>query len=351
MPSHSDLHSKASIGPSGKLRIGYVSLTDAAPLIVAREYGLFTRHGLDVHLSRELGWGTIRDKIAYGELEAAHAPAGLLFSLLAGTHAPAIDVRSLMLLNRQGNAITLSKRLWHKGVRDGATLRQFIRRESPRKIVLAVVAWHSTHHHLLWDWLLRSGIQPDREICIIVVPPPLVGEHMRAGHIDGFCAGEPWNSCAVLRGDGWIAATSHDIAPHHPEKILLAPAAHIDADPGRSSALRTALLEACERCDRPDFRPELSLLLQRLLFPGLSVEMVDNALTGPCDLGAGAFSTPAAFHIFHAHQANTPDPAHGEWLLHRLESTRILRLPPDKRAHALSAFLGTPIHPPATSIS
>lgn len=327
----------------GQLRLGYVSLIDAAPLIVAQELGFFKKHRVSVRLSRELGWGTIRDKIVYGELDAAHAPGGLLVSLLAGSHAPPIDVRALMLLNLQGNAITLSKKLWQKGAHDGGSLKKIIRSEAPRKLVFAVVAWYSTHHHLLRNWLKEHGIDADRQVRIIVLPPPLVGEHLRAGQIDGFCAGEPWNSAAALEGEGWIAATSRDLAPLHPEKILLAPAATMEERPAEFVALREALLEACAFCERSENRPRLAEILHREVFPSLSIEVIRNSLIGPCDLGAGRFSEPSAFHVFQSKDANRTTPQQAMWLLDQLEACRVIvRLTPAQRRHAVAAYLNHP---------
>lgn len=337
------MQGKPSSGAQGRLRIGYVPLTDAAPLIVARERGFFEKHGVAVQLCRELGWGTIRDSLIYGELDAVHAPAGLLFSLLAGTrNSPPTNVRALMLLNLQGNAITLSKKLWQKGAHDGSSLKRVLQAEAPRKPVFAVVAWYSTHHHLLRTWLEQSGIDPDKQVRIVVLPPPLVGEHLRGGQIDGFCVGEPWNSAAVMQGDGWIAATSRDLAPQHPEKALLVSSRLMEERSAQLQAVKAAVLEACIFCEQPENRPELAELLHRRLFPSLSREIIANALTGPCDMGAGRLSDPSAFHIFHSKDANRPSTRQAMWLLEKLEACRALTLTPAQRKQAVAAFINDP---------
>ncbi|MES2706510.1 MAG: CmpA/NrtA family ABC transporter substrate-binding protein [Verrucomicrobiota bacterium] len=333
---------RARISQNATLRLGFVPLTDAAPLIVARELGLFAKHGVNVELSRELGWGTVRDKMVYGELDAAHAPGGLLFSLLAGTHSAAVKVRALMLLSKQGNAITLSRRLWEKGAHDGKSLKKIIRVESPRLPVFAVVAWYSTHHHLLRLWLRESGIDPDRQARITVLPPPLVGEHMRAGLIDGFCVGEPWNSAAVLQGDGWIAATSRDLAPGHPEKILFAQAGLMDSRPDDFNALRAALKEACAWCGPAENRPALAAMLKEQVFPSLSVEIVRNALVGPCDLGAGVFAESPAFHLFAAGEEADTTVDQALWILKPLEEGHLRKLSSGQRMAAIAAYLNQP---------
>src|SRR3954469_13991682 len=136
------------------LRIGFLALTDAAPFAVAEHFGLFTRHGLNVELRREIGWATIREKIIYGELAAAHAPAPMLWSAQLGLGCPPCEVLTALVLSLHGNALTLSTALWNAGVRDGATLRQHARTERVRRpLTFGVVFRFSSHHLLLLDWL------------------------------------------------------------------------------------------------------------------------------------------------------------------------------------------------------
>src|SRR5687767_12894010 len=114
-------HSESARGARA-LRIGFLALTDAAPFIVAQELGFFARQNLPVELHREIGWATIREKIVYGELDAAHAPAPMLWSVQLGLGCPPCDVLTALVLNLHGNAITLSRALWEAGVRDAASL-------------------------------------------------------------------------------------------------------------------------------------------------------------------------------------------------------------------------------------
>ena len=129
----------------GAFRIGYVPLIDAAPLLVAEALGLYSKWGVAVSLSAELGWGSIREKLVYGELEAAHAPGPLLFSILLGTHSRPCGVTTDLVLSLQGNAITLSRRFWDRGVRDARTFRLLVRGEAPHRPAFAVVARFSSH--------------------------------------------------------------------------------------------------------------------------------------------------------------------------------------------------------------
>lgn len=325
----------------GDFRIGYVPLIDAAPLLVAEERGLFRKAGLDVRLSAELGWGSIREKIVYDELDAAHAPGGLLFSILLGTLTRPRPVSTDLVINLGGNAITLSRRFWEKGVRDAASLRLTLRGEAPRRPTFAVASAHSSHPFLLREWLRSCGLHPDRDVRTVVLPPPLVGEHLRAGLIDGFCVGEPWNSQAALAGDGWIIATSGSIAPNHPEKVLMMRDSVRAKAPGACQALRAALIKACKFCDDPANRPAVAQLLhERRIFPGLSEDTLRNSLVGPFQTGVPKSSDlPGDLFRFYRGSANAATHDRAEWCLDALAESNPAPLDSDARRLCFDAFL------------
>jgi len=323
---------------AGLLRIGYVPLIDAAPLLVAQEMGFFEKAGLKVRLDRELGWGSIREKIAYGEIEAAHAPGGLLFSILCGTHSITRAVSTDLVLNLQGNAITLSRRLWEKGVRDTASLKQLIASERPKRLTFACVSHFSSHSYLLRQWLSAGHINPDRDIRIVFLPPALVGEHMNEGHIDGFCVGEPWNSAAVLDGDGWIVATSATLAPGHPEKVLIIGDELRRERHEEYAALRQAILSACRFCDTPQGRSELvELFHARNIFP-LSKKVLANSLIGPLQKGAEQPPETASLFYFFKEEANRATHERALWTLETLESSSGISMDGGQRRACLNSF-------------
>jgi len=324
------------------VRLGFVPLADAAPLLVARSTGLFEKAGLNVRLEAELGWGTIREKIARGELDAAHALGGLVFSLILGTHTRPCQVRAEAMLSFEGNAITLSRRLWRKGVRDGQSLRLLLRAEAPRRPVFAVVSTVSSHHILLRRWLENSGINPDRDVRIVVLPPPLVGEHMREGHVDGFCAGEPWNSAAVQDGEGWVAATSRTLDAGHPEKVLLLSESFALRDPETTRALRRSLWEACMWCDNPANRLSLPALFQEAGWFGLPDDVLRRSLTGPFDRGYPcAHEEPLP--VFSDRCGNQASRQHAWWFLNGISKLDNFPMNDSQRAQCVDAFAATPI--------
>ncbi|HIG31652.1 MAG TPA: nitrate ABC transporter ATP-binding protein, partial [Verrucomicrobiales bacterium] len=195
------------------LRLGFIPLLDCAPLVVAQELGWFETVGLDVCLSRELGWGTIKEKIACKELEGAHALAGMAFSIKMGLSSSSANVSTGIIMSHNGNALTLHNRLWEEGVRDLDSLRDYAGVLSPRRLNFGVVAHSSTQLYLLNQWLKPAGTSSQIEINVFVVPPPQLLKNLKAGVLDGFCAGEPWNSLAILEQAGWCAATGDSICP------------------------------------------------------------------------------------------------------------------------------------------
>ncbi|MBN8248614.1 MAG: ABC transporter substrate-binding protein [Verrucomicrobia bacterium] len=312
------------------LRLGYVPLTDCAPLIVAHEWGLFERHGLRVTLSRELGWATVRDKLVHGELDAAHAPCALPFALRLGLGCPPTDCCASLVLSLNGNGITLSHALAQSGITDLASLAEHLRRNRrSRRLVFGVVSLHSTHAWLLRSWLAQAGIQADTDVHIVVAPPQQMPRHLAAGNLDGFCVGEPWNSVAVAQGSGWCAALSCELSPGHPEKVLALRGGFVADPEGRPLRLTMALLEACAVCADPGQQDAVLRLLARREYLGLPVAQLAPALTGRFPRGDRRVSTVPDFLVFAREQSNDPTPEKAAWVVkHLLDPTLRSRLPP-----------------------
>jgi ABC-type nitrate/sulfonate/bicarbonate transport system substrate-binding protein len=325
--------------PTGTFRLGYVPLIDAAPLLVAEALGLFTKRGLTVRLSAELGWGTIREKMVYGELDVAQAPGPLLFSILLGTDSRACGVSTDFVLNLQGNGITLSRRFWDRGVRDPHTFQAMVRGAAPHKPAFAVVARFSSHHFLLRKWLRSAGLDPDRDVRIVVLPPPLVAEHMKERQIDGFCAGEPWNSVAALSGEGWVIATSACLAPRHPEKVLLARNEVIHRQPEGYVAFRGAVSEACRFCDQAENRRTVADILEEVRIFPVAKEILMNSLVGPFHTGVADLTAKGPFLVFHQGGANEATRERAAWCLEAVSEAGTLVLDGRSRKLCLAAFL------------
>ncbi len=303
--------SRSSSVKSGVLHLGFVALTDAAPFIVAEARGLFDERGLRVQLHREIGWATIRDKVIYGELDAAQAPAPMLWSAQLGISCPPTDVVTALVLNLHGNAITLSKALWDAGARDDAGLRALARerRRLNQTLTFGAVFPFSSHHLLLRSWLRAAGIDPDHDVRIVIVPPAQVFRNLVAGTIDGFCAGEPWNTLAIREGAGWCRMCSAVQDPGHIEKVLMVTRHFAETRPEEHAALVGALSAACAWCDEPQHREPLAELLSAARYLNTPMRVIAPALVGRFDFGHDRTEPMPDFHVFHRGDANLPNVA------------------------------------------
>ena len=340
---------RSVVRPRSTLRLGFVPLADSAPITVAKEMGIFSRHGLDVRVSRELGWASIREKISYQDLDIAHAPAPMLFRLVFGLDARPSAVFTSFFLNAGGNAITLTTNLRRMGVRTAADLKRLIRSRHPERLVFAVVSLYSCHYFLLRRWLQSGGINPDREVLIAVLPPEQMLPGIKSGLIEGFCAGEPWNSAAVAAGLGWCPATSASLAPAHPEKILLTRTEYAERCPDEHEAFLRAMNEACEWCESPANRPALVDLLSSCRWFRDNQAALRPALLGPFDCGDGNRVAAGDLLRFHGPAINSATEDKGAWVLAQMRAAGLLTaehvpegaLRPDLLEHAL-----TPVLPP-----
>jgi ABC-type nitrate/sulfonate/bicarbonate transport system substrate-binding protein len=301
---------------SQRLRLGFMPVADCAPLIVARELGLFAKYSLSVELSRELGWANIRDKLIHGELEAAHALGAMPVAATLGLGSVACHCLAALVLNLNGNAITLSNDLWDRGVRDGKSLREEIRRGRRERILTLGVAFpFSSHRHLLRRWLAAFGIDPERDVRIVIVPLAQMAANLKAGHLDGFCAEEPWNSAAVHSHAGWIAASSAQLDPLHPEKVLMVRADFAAGRAAEHIALVAALLEACEFCDQPRNHDQVIQWLARPEYVGVAESLLRHGIAGTLDLGHGLERVQQDFCVFYRKDANVPSGDKAAWVL------------------------------------
>jgi ABC-type nitrate/sulfonate/bicarbonate transport system substrate-binding protein len=299
-----------------QIRLGFVPLTDCAPLVMAHELGLFKKSGLDVRLSRELGWATVRDKIVHGELDAAHALAAMPLAATLGLGSIPCGCLTALILNQHGNAITLSADLWKRGVRDGKSLREEIVRSRREKIfTFGVVFPFSSHRHLLRKWLNAQGIDPERDVRFVVVPPPQMVANLKAGHLDGFCVGEPWNSLAVHAKAGWIAAASAELDPGHPEKVLMVRQDFAGQRGPEHLALVAALREAGEFCAQPENRARIATTLARPEYVGVPEDILKRGLAGQIDCGNGMTRRIDDFFVFHRDGTNEPTGKQAAWAL------------------------------------
>lgn len=302
---------------------GFVPLLDSALLVVAKEKGFAEAAAVNLNLVRERSWATIRDRLAVSQFDVAHILAPLPIACNLGLMAPRLQMIVPMALGLGGNAVTVAKDLWRDmaehGVasnldarESGTALRGVIRRRS-NKLRFAVVHPYSGHNYELRYWLSANGIDPDRDVEIMVLPPPDMGDALLSGTIDGYCAGEPWNTFGVLDRGGRLATVKAAIWKSSPEKVLGVHAGWADANPDALAALLKALHGASLWCSRPENHSELAWLLAKPAYVGRPVEYLLPALSGVLPMGNGESRSVQDFFVPHAKAATFPWKSHALW--------------------------------------
>ncbi len=250
------------------LTLGFVPLTDCAPLVVGVAKGFFARQGLEVALSPEPSWSNIRDKLAVGLFDGAHILTGLLLAMSAGVGCLPVPTRTAQALGLNGNAITVSMALHERLLAadpqamaerplTARALKRVIdedRAAGRPPLTFGVVFSVANHAYQLRYWLASAGIDPDRDVRLVTVPPPRMVGRLKAGDIVGFCVGEPWNSLAVADGVGHVLIAGCELWNNGPEKALGVLASWADAHPNTHRALVRALIEAQAWLDEPGNR-------------------------------------------------------------------------------------------------
>jgi nitrate/nitrite transport system ATP-binding protein len=312
------------------LEIGFIPLTDCAPLVVAKEKGFFEKHGLEeVTLNREPSWKAIAKGVATGRLDAAQMVAGMPLTLTIGAgNKPSVPVVSALTLSRNGNAITLSKRLYEQGVRTLADFKAAIQATPDKVHTLGMVYPSSMHNLMLRYWLASGGIDPDLDVALTVIPPAQMFANLKAGNIDGYCVGEPWNSRAVYEEQGFVIATDMELWPGHPEKVLGVREEWANKYPQTHIALVKALLEACQYCDDPRNREEILTLLTQDQYVGSAPEYTRPGFIDPYNRGTGERpQTLPRFNQFYIDKTNYPDQIEGLWLMTQLARWGLIPFP------------------------
>jgi len=299
--------------------LGFLPLTDCAPLVYARESGLFEKYGIEVELRRETRWSDIRDKITSGELDAAQAPATLPFVTNVGLDSDPLAFISGMVLSLEGNGIVLSKQLWDDGVRDAKGLREQIYGNwRKRTFTFALVSLFCPEHLILRQWFQQAGIIPEVEIRLVVIPPDQLFPTLKLGYIDGFCAGEPWISVVTDAGIAKCVASSRDIAPRHPGKVLIVRQSFAAGRGEEHERLLAALLEACAFCNQPENRRLLGEMLIPAEYVNAPAEFVETGFPVRVESGSSQTSEPLGTNIFFGGDSNEPSDNKSQWIISRL---------------------------------
>ncbi|MEW6688731.1 MAG: CmpA/NrtA family ABC transporter substrate-binding protein [Pseudomonadota bacterium] len=313
-----------------EVRIGFIPLTDCASVVVASALGFDRKHGLHFVLQKQASWAAVRDKLLAGELDAAHVLYGLAYGVQLGVGGPRRDMAVLMTLNANGQGISASRALAESGAVDGASLARLVRAR-PREHVFAQTFPTGTHAMWLNYWLAAQGIDPLREVRSIVVPPPQMVENARAGRVHAFCVGEPWNHYGIVDGTTVHLASSQDIWPDHPEKVLGATAEFVARHPNSARAMVMALLEASRWIDASAAnRRRMAEIIAGEPYVNVPVEVIVDRILGRYQDGLGrAWSDPRPMKVHADGAVNFPWLSDGMWFLTQFRRWGMLAADPD----------------------
>ncbi len=317
-----------------EVRVGFIPLTDCASVAVAAAMGFDQKYGIKITPSKEASWASVRDKLVYGELDAAHVLYGLVYGVQLGIGGPKKDMAVLMHINNNGQAITLSSQLHEKGVTDGASLKKLIGSEK-RTYTFAHTFPTGTHAMWLYYWLAAHDIHPFGDVKTITVPPPQMVANMRVGNMDGFCVGEPWNARAIQDRIGFTTVTTQEIWPDHPEKVLGATREFAQKYPNTARALIMAMLEASRYIDAMANRGKVAQLIAAKSYVNTDVSVIEGRMRGEYDNGIGKRWQDANYMKFYNDgKVNFPYLSDGMWFLTQHRRWGLLKEEPDYLALA-----------------
>lgn len=305
------------------LTAGFLPLLDSVLLVVAHEHGFAEDEGLALHLVKETSWANIRDRAAIGHFDIAQMLAPMPLAASLGLTPIATPMITPVVLGLGNNGITVSAELWRAMAEEGApgdlaagpagaALARVVKR-SPRKLRFGVVHQTSSHNYELRYWLSASGIQPDRDIEIVVLPPPLLPDALGTGGIDGYCVGEPWNSIGVATKGAHIATVKASIWQSSPDKVIGMRSKWAAENGEVVARLVRAIYRAGMWCDDPDNHAEAADIMSRAAYLDAPAEIVERALTGRLDSGAGAMRQVPDYFMPHRSAANFPWKSHALW--------------------------------------
>jgi len=306
------------------LRFGMIALTDCSPIVIAHEKGLFKKYGINSTVVKGASWAAIRDSLSTGDLHATHMLLGMpLASTMGLLGAPKKPMVIPWLLNRNGQAITLKADLKGKVAADPKALKPLV------EMTFAMTFPPGTHAMWMRYFLAAGGVDPDKDVALITVPPPQMLTNMKLGKMDGFCVGEPWNARAIADNAGFTAITTQEIWKDHPEKVCAFTAEFADKNPKTVKAVLKALNEASVWLDDLKNRPEQAKIVSAATYINCPPELILGRLQGHYDYGDGRKTEDPNYMIFSSRNCNYPQPKYAVWWLTQFRRWGMVEGAPD----------------------
>jgi len=326
------------------ITIGFIKLTDMAPLAIAKFLGYFEEEGLTVNLEAQANWREILDKVIDNQLDGAQMLAGQPIAAAVGCGRQAQLVTSYSM-DLNGNAITLSNEAWAK-IKDSIpqeygkpvhpipsyALKPVLNfyKHVNKPFTFGIVGAYSTHNYQLRYWLAAGGINPgfysntniqgskgnaNADVQLNITAPPQMPETLKGGTINGYCVGEPWNQQAVEESIGVPIVTSREIWKNHPEKVFVMTKEFVTKYPNTATAITKALIKAGKWLDNPENRKEATRILSKSAYVDGSKRVIDNSMLGTFEFEKGDVRSVPDFNVFFRYNATYPYYSDGIWFM------------------------------------
>jgi len=321
-------HIAQAAGPEvTKAILGYIALTDASPLVIAKEKGLFAKHGVpDVEVAKQASWGATRDNISLGSeangIDGAHILTPMPYLISTGkvtqNNVPT-PMYLLLRLNLDAQAISVTNEFKDLKIgTDSSPLKAVWagKKAAGKEVKVAMTFPGGTHDVWVRYWLAAGGIDPDKDISLITVPPPQMVANMKVGNMDAFCVGDPWHEQLVNQGIGYTACTTGEIWAKHPEKALGMRAAWVDKHPKATQAILMAVMEAQQWCEKMENKDELAAITGKRQWFNVPVNDMIGRLKGNIDYGHGRVEKGSKQYMkFWSEHASYPFKSHDAWFV------------------------------------
>ena len=325
------------------INIGIIALTDCSPFVIAQEKGFFKKYGINATITKGANWAAIRDSLSTGSNHATHMLTGMpIASTMGLLGSPKKPMIIPWMVNRNGQAITLKAEWKGKVGADPKALKPFV--DSAKKLgePLTFAMTFPPGTHALWMryYLAAGGINPDKDISLITIPPPQMVANMKVGKMDGFCVGEPWNARAIADGIGFTSVTTQDIWKDHPEKVCAFTAEFADKNPKTVKAVLKGLHDASVWLDDVANRPEQCEIVSKPNYINCQKDIILGRLLGQLDYGDGRVVTdPNPMH-FSKRNCNFPQAKFATWWLTQFRRWGMVTGAPDYAGVAKQVMRG-----------
>ncbi len=303
---------------TSKVKFGMIALTDCSSIVIAHEKGLFKKYGIDSTVAKGANWAAIRDSLSSGDIQATHMLIGMpIASTMGLLGSPKKPMVIPWLINRNGQSISLKAGLKGKVGNDPKALKPLVDKAKSlgEPFTFAMTFPPGTHAMWMRYYLGAGGINPDKDVALITIPPAQMVSNMKIGKMDGFCVGEPWNARTVVDGVGFTSVNTQDIWKDHPEKVCAFLGDFADKNPKTVKAVLKALHESSVWLDDLKNRDEQAQIVSKATYINCPPEVILGRLKGDYDFGDGRKLKDDHYMIFSQRNCNYPQYKYALWFL------------------------------------